>query len=571
MNATPPSPPPAAPEALRPVAHLELKAAALLLFTLALIVGSVMYLLYARGAFEPTQTLVLVADDSEGVVVGMDMTFSGFPIGRVRRIELADEGNARIVVDVARKDAHWLRVSSVFTLVRGMVGGTAIRAYSGLLNDDPLPDGAVRPVLRGDATSEIPQLMASARELLGNLNALTAQDAALASSLAQVRTLTERLNAPGGALQVLMGNAQDAGKVLAALDRTNALLTRIDGLAAKTDTQLYGPGGLMPQVQASVAQLGGLLADTRATLKKVDAVLAEAQAVGANVREGTADLGALRAEVESNLRKIDQLVGDIQRKWPFARDTELTPPCLRTPSPGQGASPPLPPCVCCWQHAPASPQHPRGKWIRMAHRSVRWRPTSAGTNGWRHWNGSTPAKPLPALANPHAWHGWSCCNVPHKLPAPCPGTALASRPCAPMLPGQSGPTPPIWLARRWTPCRPRCCHPHSRPWPLPPRTLRPLPTSCSFLTRWRAWWRPGCCCAGPRHRQRWCRQPWTPRRSWAGAGPCWPGWGCSGSGQSRAVNPMSPPAFGAAWIWWSRALRPEDGPPHHAHTCHGQP
>jgi phospholipid/cholesterol/gamma-HCH transport system substrate-binding protein len=323
MNATPPSPPPAAPEALRPVAHLELKAAALLLFTLALIVGSVMYLLYARGAFEPTQTLVLVADDSEGVVVGMDMTFSGFPIGRVRRIELADEGNARIVVDVARKDAHWLRVSSVFTLVRGVVGGTAIRAYSGLLSDDPLPDGAVRPVLRGDATSEIPQLMASARELLGNLNALTAQDAALASSLAQVRTLTERLNAPGGALQVLMGNAQDAGKVLAALDRTNALLTRIDGLAAKTDTQLYGPGGLMPQVQASVAQLGGLLADTRATLKKVDAVLAEAQAVGANVREGTADLGALRAEVESNLRKIDQLVGDIQRKWPFARDTEI--------------------------------------------------------------------------------------------------------------------------------------------------------------------------------------------------------------------------------------------------------
>ena len=323
MNATPPSPPPPAPEALRPVAHLELKAAALLLFTLALIVGSVMYLLYARGAFEPTQTLVLVADDSEGVAVGMDMTFSGFPIGRVRRIELADEGNARIVVDVARKDAHWLRVSSVFTLVRGVVGGTAIRAYSGLLNDDPLPDGAVRPVLRGDATSEIPQLMASARELLGNLNALTAQDAALASSLAQVRTLTERLNAPGGALQVLMGNAQDAGKVLAALDRTNALLTRIDGLAAKTDTQLYGPGGLMPQVQASVAQLGGLLADTRATLKKVDAVLAEAQAVGANVREGTADLGALRAEVESNLRKIDQLVGDIQRKWPFARDTEI--------------------------------------------------------------------------------------------------------------------------------------------------------------------------------------------------------------------------------------------------------
>ena len=319
----PPVPPPVAEDILRPVAHLELKAIALMVFTLALIVGSALYLLYARGAFELTQTLVLTADDSEGVVVGMDMTFSGFPIGRVRRIELAPEGNARIVIDVPRKDAHWLRVSSVFTLVRGMVGGTNIRAYSGMLQDDPLPDGAVRPALRGDATAEIPQLMASARDLLANLNALTAQDSALGASMANVQALTERLNGPGGALQLLMGNEQDARKIVATLDRTNALLARIDSMAAKADAQVFGPGGVMPEVQATVVQLGGLLADTRASLKKVDAVLAEVQAVGANVREGTADLGALRAEVESNLRKIDSLVNEINRKWPFARETEI--------------------------------------------------------------------------------------------------------------------------------------------------------------------------------------------------------------------------------------------------------
>ncbi len=319
----PPVPPPVAEDILRPVAHLELKAVALMVFTLALIVGSALYLLYARGAFEPTQTLVLTADDSEGVVVGMDMTFSGFPIGRVRRIELAPEGNARIVIDVPRKDARWLRVSSIFTLVRGMVGGTNIRAYSGMLQDDPLPDGAVRPVLRGDATAEIPQLMASARELLTNLNALTAQDSALGASMANVQALTERLNGPGGALQLLMGNEQDARKIVATLDRTNALLARIDSMAAKADAQVFGPGGVMPEVQATVVQLGGLLADTRASLKKVDAVLADVQAVGANVREGTADLGALRAEVESNLRKIDSLVNEINRKWPFARETEI--------------------------------------------------------------------------------------------------------------------------------------------------------------------------------------------------------------------------------------------------------
>lgn len=326
---TRPQPEPArdAEPTLRPVAHLELKAAALMLFTLLLIAGSGLYLLYARGAFEPTQTLVLTADDSEGVVVGMDMTFSGFPIGRVRRIELANEGNARIILDVPRKDAHWLRESSVFTLVRGIVGGTNIRAYSGILTDPPLQDGAVRPVLRGDATAEVPQLMASARELLANLNALTAQDAALGASLANVRGLTERLNAPGGALGVLMGNEADARKIVATLDRTNALLARLDGIAARADRQVFGgPAGqdaLIPEVRATVLQLNGLLADTRASLKKVDAVLAEAQAVGANAREATNDLGTLRAEVESNLRKVETLVNDINRKWPFARDTQL--------------------------------------------------------------------------------------------------------------------------------------------------------------------------------------------------------------------------------------------------------
>ena len=313
-------------ETLRPVAHLQLKATALLLFTLALIVGSSLYLLYARGAFEPTQTLVLTADDSEGVVVGMDMTFSGFPIGRVRRIELSDDGNARIVVDVAQKDAHWLRESSVFTLVRGVVGGTNIRAYSGILTDPPLPAGAVRPVLRGDATAEIPQLMASARELLGNLNALTSQDAALGKSLANVQALTQRLNSPGGALGVLMGNEADAQKIITTLERTNTLLARLDGLAKQADRQVFGENGkdaLVPDLRASVGQLNALLAETRNSLKKVDAVLVEAQAIGANTREATTDLGALRADVESNLRKVESLVNEIQRKWPFARDTEI--------------------------------------------------------------------------------------------------------------------------------------------------------------------------------------------------------------------------------------------------------
>lgn len=307
----------------RPVRHLEFKAALLLLFTGLLIAVSVLYLLYARGVFQPTQTLVLMAEDSEGVVVGMDMTFSGFPIGRVRRVELAEAGNVRIVIDVPRKDAHWLRTSSIFTLVRGLVGGTNIRAYSGVLTDPPLPDGAVRPALRGDATAELPRVLASAKEVLENVSRMTAQDAALRATLDNLQEVTARLKGPRGALGVMFGNDADAQKLVATLERTNALLARMDGLAAKADTQVFGPEGVVKEARATVVQLNGLLSETRDSLKKVDAVLVEAQGIGANVRGATIDLGALRGDVEANLQKVEGMINELNRKWPFARDTEV--------------------------------------------------------------------------------------------------------------------------------------------------------------------------------------------------------------------------------------------------------
>jgi phospholipid/cholesterol/gamma-HCH transport system substrate-binding protein len=311
------------PGAPRPVRHLELKATLLLLFTVVLVAGSIVYLLYARGFFEPTQRLVLTTDDAEGVVVGMDMTFSGFPIGRVRRVELAETGNVRILIDVAQKDAHWLRTSSVFTLVRGLVGGTAIRAFSGILADPPLADGAVRPVLRGDATAELPRVLESAREMLDNIGALTAQDGALRASLANVHDVTAKLKGPGGALDVLFGNPADAKKVLATLDRTNALLARLDGVVGKADTQVFGPSGIVDETQATMRELQRLLVQTRASVVKLDAVLLEAQGIGANVRGATTDLGALRGEVDANLRKVEGMINELDRKWPLARDTEV--------------------------------------------------------------------------------------------------------------------------------------------------------------------------------------------------------------------------------------------------------
>lgn len=320
-----------------PVAHLERKARLMLLGVALLLAVAVGYVMHARGVFERQQTLVLVADAAEGVVVGQDLSFAGFPIGKVDRIELSDEGNARIVVKVLQKDARWLRSSSVFTMESGVVGAPKLRAYTGILTDPALPDGAVRKVLAGDASAEIPRLMASVRDLVNNLTAMTREDAALGSTLKQLQATTQRLNGPQGALGVLLGNEKEARQIAQTLERTNALLARldtltqtanrlagrVDGVVAKTDTQVFGDAGVMAETRATIVQMNGLLGDARASLKRVDAVLVEAQGIASNTRAATVDLGALRTEVEASLRKVESLVNEVNRKWPFARDTEV--------------------------------------------------------------------------------------------------------------------------------------------------------------------------------------------------------------------------------------------------------
>jgi phospholipid/cholesterol/gamma-HCH transport system substrate-binding protein len=312
------------------IPHVEFKATLLLVLTFALISGFLGYVMYARGVFESTQRLVLVADDSEGAKVGMDLTFSGFPIGRVQRIELAEDGKTRILIDVPRKDARWLRTSTVFTMERGLVGDTRLRAYTGVLDDPPLPDAAVRPVLRGDASAEIPHLISTARALIENLERMSGPDSSLSASLANAQTVSERMKGRYGALAGVLGGEDNARKVITALDRSNALLTsvgdvslKLDRMLAKTDERVFGSAGVMDETQQAITQLNAVLRDARESLKKADAVLAEAQAVGANTRTATTDLAALRAEVEASLRKVAHLVDEINRKWPFARDTEL--------------------------------------------------------------------------------------------------------------------------------------------------------------------------------------------------------------------------------------------------------
>jgi len=309
---------------------LGIKVGMLLAFSVTVAVALVVYVLHAGGAFEEFQRLTLVTDNAEGVAPGMDLTFAGFPIGRVRRLSLRDDGKALIHVRVAKTQVRWLRTTSKFVLEVPLVGSVKLRAFTSNLEDPQLADRAVVDVLRGDTAETVPEMVATLNNILNNVGHMTASDSSLQLSLANLRVVTERMAGKHGVLGAALGSEDNAKKMIQAIDRANALLAslggvsqRLDSVLAKTDQRVLGPGGIVEETQKAVRQANAILGEVSANLKRVDAILTDAQAVASNAKVATADLGALRAEVEASLRKVGALIDEINRKWPFERDTTI--------------------------------------------------------------------------------------------------------------------------------------------------------------------------------------------------------------------------------------------------------
>jgi len=329
--------PPVRPQGIR---HLRLKVGMLLTLVPLGIVALTGYALHARGVFDPARRFVLTAAAVDGVDIGMPVTVSGFPIGTVSGMGLAENAEAWIEITVRERDARWLRTSTTFSLSRPLVGSATIQAATRRMQDPPLPAGSRRELVVEDATHDIPVVLARVNEILANVSRITGTDSTLDRSLAHIETVTSRMAGPRGVMEGLTGNADSAAKLLRSLDQLNTLtLTlngtarRLDRLLASADAKVLGRDGLTDEARKAIVHADAVLADLRTSVGKLDAGLENARqatgdikAISASAREATSDLVALRAEVDASLAKTHQLLRDLNRKWPFARDPALTLP-----------------------------------------------------------------------------------------------------------------------------------------------------------------------------------------------------------------------------------------------------
>lgn len=281
------------------------------------------YLLHARGFFEKTFHLQLAAASADGVAPGVPVVFSGIEIGRVTTLGLNENGGIIIHTEFLGRDARWLKENSTFTLDKPIVGGAKIRVDSPDPNAPVLRDNATMLLLTSDVSKEIPALVERVKAILSNVEHLTRKDGELNATLANAKTVTGRMTGEYGMLEGVLGSPEKARAVTDSLDKTRALMTRLDSMAAKTDHWLYDEKGVAAQTRESLAQIRLMLNDAQSSLKKADAMMTNAVAISANVKDGTQDLAQLRAEIDDAVRKANDLVNQINQKWPFSRNPEV--------------------------------------------------------------------------------------------------------------------------------------------------------------------------------------------------------------------------------------------------------
>ncbi|MHB1403226.1 MAG: MlaD family protein [Thiobacillus sp.] len=288
------------------------------------------YLLHARGFFEGTFHLQLAAASADGVAPGVPIVFSGIEIGRVTTLGLNEEGGIIIRAEFMERNAKWLRESSTFTLDKPIVGGAKIRVESPDLDAPALPDDATVLLLTSDISKELPALVERVKAVLDNVEYLTRKDGEINATLANVKTVTGRMTGEYGMLESILGSPEKARAVTDSLDKTRALIgkldglvVKVDGMAGKTDQWLFAPDGMAEQTRESLAQVRLMLNDAQSSLKKADALMTNAVEISADVKEGTQDIATLRAEIDDAVSKANALVNKINKMWPFARDPEV--------------------------------------------------------------------------------------------------------------------------------------------------------------------------------------------------------------------------------------------------------
>ena len=302
----------------------EWKVGLFIILTVLLTVAGLVYMAYKKGLFQPETTYTLSSHTGDGLSVGMPLYFSGFKIGKVKELELDDQG--RVLIRIAVPDQHgkWIRSDSKFILEKPLIGSAKLTVTTTNMTSSLLSPKAVATL---QEVNDINDAIRRIQPILDQVAAITDNIAVLTGSLANPQgdmskilknseKLTSSLSNKRSILEMALGDEKSVQALHASLLNARQITEQVNTLLKKTDEEVYGEEGILPLV---IKALKGLVVN----LGKVGATLDNVTKMSADAAASTKDLKLLRSDIDATVMSLNRLLDELNRKMPFKAEPKI--------------------------------------------------------------------------------------------------------------------------------------------------------------------------------------------------------------------------------------------------------
>ncbi|MEN6468323.1 MAG: MlaD family protein [Smithella sp.] len=302
----------------------ELKVGLFIGCTAVTIILALFFLAAGKGFFEKMHVFTLSSKSGDGFTEGMPVVFSGFNIGKVQALELDDKGIVLIKIKIPDRHVKWIRSDSKFVLYRPLIGAARIDVNTSNLNSSPLDTNQITEVTVvndiNDAIAKVEPVLEQVTQIAeniehltrnlsdpkGDLNRALSNAEKITSNLASKKSLVEMAVSDEESVKALNDSLKKLKDITTSVDR---ILKKVDKMADKTDHEIYGKNGALPQINV-------ILRDIVGKLQKLDKTVDNINKISTDTSEGMKDFHILRSDIDDAVnalgdvvKKLDAIIG----------------------------------------------------------------------------------------------------------------------------------------------------------------------------------------------------------------------------------------------------------------------
>ena len=277
--------------------------------TAILVVLALLYLAAGKGVFETTYTFTLSSKSGDSFAEGMPVVFSGFNIGKVQALELNDQGIVLIKIKIPDRHVKWIRSASTFILYRPLIGSASIVVNTPNLKSSPLDANKIKEVVIindiNDAIAKIEPVLERLTEIADNVENLTYNlsdpKGDLSRVLGNAEKITTNLASKKSLVEMAVSDEESVKALNDSLKKLKDITTKVDMMADKTDKEIYGTDGALPQVNT-------ILKDLVSKLQKLDKTVDNINKISTDTSEGMKDFHILRSDIDDVVNSLGKVV-----------------------------------------------------------------------------------------------------------------------------------------------------------------------------------------------------------------------------------------------------------------------